>query len=55
MRHYDEQIIGGLALSDGKISEMKTGEGKTLVATCQHFILHCFQKVYMWSQLMIIS
>ena len=38
MRHYDEQIIGGLALSDGKISEMKTGEGKTLVYTCLHFI-----------------
>ena len=30
---YDEQIIGGLVLHDGKISEMKTGEGKTLVAT----------------------
>jgi len=32
-RHYDAQLIGGLALHDGKISEMKTGEGKTLVAT----------------------
>ena len=30
---YDEQIIGGLVLHSGKISEMKTGEGKTLVAT----------------------
>jgi len=33
MRHYDVQMIGGLVLSDGRISEMKTGEGKTLVAT----------------------
>ncbi|MBY0376686.1 preprotein translocase subunit SecA, partial [Patescibacteria group bacterium] len=32
-RHYDVQLIGGLALNSGKISEMKTGEGKTLVAT----------------------
>jgi preprotein translocase subunit SecA len=33
MRHYDVQMIGGMVLNDGKISEMKTGEGKTLVAT----------------------
>ncbi|MDR2502930.1 MAG: preprotein translocase subunit SecA [Deltaproteobacteria bacterium] len=33
MRHFDVQIIGALALHDGKIAEMKTGEGKTLVAT----------------------
>jgi preprotein translocase subunit SecA len=33
MRHFDVQLIGGMALHDGKISEMKTGEGKTLVAT----------------------
>ncbi|WP_349358417.1 preprotein translocase subunit SecA [Stappia sp.] len=32
-RHYDVQLIGGMALNDGKISEMRTGEGKTLVAT----------------------
>jgi preprotein translocase subunit SecA len=32
-RHFDVQIIGGLVLNQGKISEMKTGEGKTLVAT----------------------
>lgn len=32
-RHFDVQLIGGLALHQGKISEMKTGEGKTLVAT----------------------
>ena len=33
MRHFDVQLIGGIVLHDGKISEMKTGEGKTLVAT----------------------
>ncbi len=32
-RHYDVQLIGGLALASGKIAEMRTGEGKTLVAT----------------------
>ena len=32
-RHYDVQLIGGIALHSGKIAEMKTGEGKTLVAT----------------------
>jgi preprotein translocase subunit SecA len=32
-RHFDEQLIGGLVLHQGKIAEMKTGEGKTLVAT----------------------
>ena len=33
MRHFDVQLIGGLALSEGRIAEMRTGEGKTLVAT----------------------
>lgn len=33
MRHYDAQLIGGMILNDNKITEMKTGEGKTLVAT----------------------
>ncbi|SMP06790.1 protein translocase subunit secA [Desulfurobacterium pacificum] len=33
MRHYDVQLIGGIVLHQGKIAEMKTGEGKTLVAT----------------------
>ncbi|HHB90872.1 MAG TPA: preprotein translocase subunit SecA, partial [Anaerolineae bacterium] len=33
MRHYDVQLIGGIVLHKGKIAEMKTGEGKTLVAT----------------------
>src|SRR3990170_2096496 len=33
MRHFDMQIVGGIALHQGKIAEMRTGEGKTLVAT----------------------
>ncbi len=33
MRHFDVQLIGGMILNDGKIAEMKTGEGKTLMAT----------------------
>ncbi len=33
MRHFDVQLMGGIALHEGKITEMKTGEGKTLVAT----------------------
>ncbi len=33
LRHYDEQLIGGIVLHEGRIAEMKTGEGKTLVAT----------------------
>src|SRR5215469_7219581 len=32
-RHFDVQLIGGMVLHEGKIAEMKTGEGKTLVAT----------------------
>jgi preprotein translocase subunit SecA len=37
-RHYDVQLVGGLALHDGKIAEMKTGEGKTLVATLPAYL-----------------
>mgnify|MGYP001564243941 CR=1 FL=1 len=33
MRHFDVQLMGGIALHEGKIAEMKTGEGKTLAAT----------------------
>src|SRR5205823_13138651 len=33
MRHFDVQFMGGMVLHQGKIAEMKTGEGKTLVAT----------------------
>lgn len=38
MRHYDVQLIGGMVLHDGKVAEMKTGEGKTLVATLPTYI-----------------
>ena len=38
LRHYDVQLIGGLALHNGKISEMKTGEGKTLVSTLPAYL-----------------
>jgi len=37
-RHYDVQLIGGIALHQGQIAEMKTGEGKTLVATLPSFL-----------------
>src|SRR3989344_3962733 len=37
-RHYDVQLVGGLALHGGKIAEMKTGEGKTLVATLPAYL-----------------
>ena len=37
-RHYDVQLLGGIILHQGKISEMKTGEGKTLVATLAAFL-----------------
>ena len=38
MRHFDVQILGGIALHEGRIAEMKTGEGKTLVATLPVFL-----------------
>src|SRR6266403_833114 len=38
MRHFDEQLVGGMVLHDGKIAEMKTGEGKTLVATLPAYL-----------------
>ena len=38
LRHYDVQLMGGIVLHQGKISEMKTGEGKTLVATLPTFL-----------------
>ena len=38
LRHFDEQLLGGIALHEGKIAEMKTGEGKTLVATLPAFL-----------------
>lgn len=38
MRHFDVQMIGGIVLHQGKIAEMVTGEGKTLVATCPAYL-----------------
>ena len=38
LRHFDEQMIGGIALHNGKVAEMKTGEGKTLVATLPAYL-----------------
>jgi preprotein translocase subunit SecA len=38
MRHFDVQLIGGMALHEGNVAEMKTGEGKTLVATLPVFL-----------------
>ncbi|UDL04326.1 preprotein translocase subunit SecA [Marinobacter sp. CA1] len=38
MRHYDVQLIGGITLHEGRIAEMKTGEGKTLVATAAVYL-----------------
>ena len=38
MRHFDVQLIGGITLHEGRISEMKTGEGKTLVATLAVYV-----------------
>ena len=38
MRHFDVQLIGGMVLNDGKIAEMRTGEGKTLVATLAAYL-----------------
>lgn len=37
LRHFDSQLLGGLSLAEGNIAEMKTGEGKTLVATLPAF------------------
>jgi len=38
MRHFDVQLIGGMVLNDGRIAEMRTGEGKTLVATLSVYL-----------------
>src|SRR5271168_3487222 len=38
MRHFDVQLIGGIALHQGRIAEMRTGEGKTLVATLPAYL-----------------
>ena len=41
LRHFDVQLIGGMALNDGQIAEMKTGEGKTLVSTLAGYLNAC--------------
>ena len=38
MRHYDVQLIGGITLHEGRIAEMRTGEGKTLMATLASYL-----------------
>ena len=38
MRHYDVQLIGGITLHEGRIAEMRTGEGKTLMATLPAYL-----------------
>ena len=38
MRHFDVQLIGGMVLHEGNVAEMKTGEGKTLVATAPIYL-----------------
>jgi len=44
MVHYDVQLIGGAVLHSGKIAEMATGEGKTLVSTLPAYLMHCQEK-----------
>tara|TARA_B110001452_G_scaffold52042_1_gene39640 strand:- start:2066 stop:4474 length:2409 start_codon:yes stop_codon:yes gene_type:complete len=44
LRHFDVQLVGGLALTEGKIAEMKTGEGKTLVALLPTFFYALYGK-----------
>ncbi|MEK7133271.1 MAG: preprotein translocase subunit SecA, partial [Patescibacteria group bacterium] len=43
-RHYDVQLLGGIILHQGKIAEMKTGEGKTLVATLPAYLNALLEK-----------
>ena len=38
MRHFDVQLLGGMVLHEGNIAEMRTGEGKTLVATLPSYL-----------------
>jgi preprotein translocase subunit SecA len=40
MRHFDVQMIGGMSLHEGRIAEMRTGEGKTLVSPCPVTCMH---------------
>jgi preprotein translocase subunit SecA len=45
LRHYDVQLLGGAVLHQGKIAEMRTGEGKTLVATLPLYLMPWKEKV----------
>ena len=48
MRHFDVQLVGGIALHQGKIAEMRTGEGKTLVATLPMFSMRWPARARTW-------
>ena len=50
MRHFDVQLIGGMVLHQGKIAEMKTGEGKTLVATLPVYLNALSGAACTWSR-----
>ena len=54
MIHYDVQLVGGVAMHQGKIAEMQTGEGKTLVATLPVYLNALTGKEYIWLPLTII-
>ena len=54
-RHYDVQMIGGIALHRGEIAEMRTGEGKTLVATLAIYLNAFPERASMLSPSTIIS
>ena len=50
MRHFDVQLIGGMVLHEGQIAEMKTGEGKTLVATLPSYLNASPAAAFTWSR-----
>ena len=50
MRHFDVQLIGGVVLHEGKIAEMATGEGKTLVATLPVYLNALTERGSTWSR-----
>jgi preprotein translocase subunit SecA len=50
MRHFDVQLMGGMALHQGKIAEMRTGEGKTLMATLPIYLNALTGKGVHWSR-----
>ena len=55
MRHFDVQLLGGMVLHQGRISEMKTGEGKTLVATLPAYLNALAGRACTWSRSTITS